>query len=210
MPSPIQLVAFDLDGTILRGDTVCEVLARRLGKLERMREMEGISDVQGLSAARSEMALWYRGTPAEELLKFLDDAQLAPGAREGCAMLNAAGIEFVLVSITWSFAVAYFSGLLGASCWLGTSLEPDGSIRHVWPNDKACWLTHLQRQRGLDREQVAAVGDTSVDVPMLCSVGLPIFVGSGLPATLPPSTLHLPRADIVQIARIILSQGAAL
>lgn len=208
MSSSVRLVAFDLDGTILRGDTVCEVLARRLGKLERMREMEGITDLGGIAEARHEMAQWYQDTSPENLLKFLDDAQLAPGACEGCAMLKRAGIEFVFVSITWSFAVAHFAQLVGASAWLGTSLETDGSIRHVWPEDKACWLVNLRSQRGLAREQIAAVGDTASDVPMLCSAGLPIFVGRSLPSGLPPTTLHLPAANIVQIAEIILSQTA--
>jgi len=39
-----RLVAFDLDGTLLRGDTVCEALARRMGHFERMRELEAIQE----------------------------------------------------------------------------------------------------------------------------------------------------------------------
>jgi len=36
----VRLVAFDLDGTLLHGDTVCEAIARRLGQLKRMQELE--------------------------------------------------------------------------------------------------------------------------------------------------------------------------
>ena len=36
--SNVKLVAFDLDGTLLRGNTVLEVLAAGLGRLERMHE----------------------------------------------------------------------------------------------------------------------------------------------------------------------------
>ncbi len=55
-PSGIRLVAFDLDGTLLRGDTVCEVLARRLGRLDRMRELEATAtDLEAQLLARAEM-----------------------------------------------------------------------------------------------------------------------------------------------------------
>ncbi len=37
--APIKLVAFDLDGTLLRGSTVCQVLAGALGRAERMNEL---------------------------------------------------------------------------------------------------------------------------------------------------------------------------
>jgi phosphoserine phosphatase len=38
----IRLVVFDLDGTLTRGDTVCCVIARKLGHFERMLELERI------------------------------------------------------------------------------------------------------------------------------------------------------------------------
>jgi hypothetical protein len=34
------LAVFDLDGTRLRGPTICEVLARTLGRLDHMRQWE--------------------------------------------------------------------------------------------------------------------------------------------------------------------------
>ena len=39
---PIRLAAFDLDGTLLRGETVCEAIARPLGRLERMQAIAGL------------------------------------------------------------------------------------------------------------------------------------------------------------------------
>jgi hypothetical protein len=37
---PFGLAVFDLDGTLLRGPTVCEVLARALGRLDRLWQLE--------------------------------------------------------------------------------------------------------------------------------------------------------------------------
>ena len=54
------LVAFDLDGTLLRGLTVCEVVAVSLGQLDRMRQLERFASRLELRQAREEMAVWYR------------------------------------------------------------------------------------------------------------------------------------------------------
>jgi hypothetical protein len=57
----LGLAVFDLDGTLLRGPTVCEVLAQALGRLGHMRQLEaliaGLSDVD-IAAAREEMVRW--------------------------------------------------------------------------------------------------------------------------------------------------------
>jgi phosphoserine phosphatase len=154
----IRAVAFDLDGTLLRGATVCEVLANRL----------------------------------------------APGALEGTALLREAGIEIFIVSITWSFAVEHFARPFGATAWQGTELREDGTIGHVWAEDKATWLESRMQERGLSAGEVAAVGDSLNDVPLLNAAELPFYVGSRPPPTLSGSTRHRPAADIRDIAREIL------
>jgi phosphoserine phosphatase len=60
-------------------------------------------------------------------------------------------------------------------------------------------------QRGVSMSDVAAVGDSPGDVPMLAAVGRPIFVGTALPAEIPHS-LHVPNADLRDIADLILAR----
>ena len=36
----LRLAAFDLDGTLLRGQTACEAISKGIGRIERMRELE--------------------------------------------------------------------------------------------------------------------------------------------------------------------------
>jgi len=50
-PAP-ALAVFDLDGTLLRGRTVCELLAEPLGRLDRMQQLERFSTEADLAAAR--------------------------------------------------------------------------------------------------------------------------------------------------------------
>jgi len=151
---PVRLAAFDLDGTLLRGDTVCEVLARTLGHLERMRELEAIQEARqdrdSLLVLRKELAAYYRGVPALELRSYLSTLTLAPGAREGFALLRRAGIVTAIVSITWEFAAQWLAAEVGADYHVGTRLLADGSIEHFWPEDKAVWLAALRRRHGSD------------------------------------------------------------
>ncbi|MHB8160607.1 MAG: HAD family hydrolase [Thermoleophilia bacterium] len=201
----MKVVVFDLDGTLIRGETVCEVLARPLGKLPRMRELEKLSQKEEIKRAREEIALWYSGCAANDLLTYLEKAQLAPGAIEGCRLLISEGIDIALASLTWSFAVEWFAKLVGATSWIGSDLDGLGAIRHRWPLDKVRFIQSIMNKRGLRDVDVAAVGDSWGDIPMLELVGLPIFVGALDAKRLPNNTICLPNADIRDVAKAIIA-----
>jgi phosphoserine phosphatase len=199
---PQALVVFDLDGTLLRGPTVCEVFARSLNRLPRMQEIERIKDREEIAAAREEMASWYRDVPRSTLLQALNDAQLAPGLSAGIALLKAHGVAIGIASITWRFAVAHFAASLGIENYLGTGLEDSGSINHVWPEHKARWTLELADRLRVPAKRTAAVGDSAGDYDMLGVVGVPVFVGSQLQVLQP--WVHLPAANIERVARHII------
>jgi len=198
------LVVFDLDGTLLRGPSICEVLAESLGRLERMRQLERFAGEQELRAAREEMARWYRPVGLARLREFLEGARLAPGAKQGLALLRAHGVAVGIASITWSFAVEHFARLLGVEHWQGTVLEESGEIRHTWPEDKAPWVRELAQRLEVPWERTAAVGDSAGDLEMLRAVGVPVFVGREVPAV-QPGWLHYPAADIEALAKHLVA-----
>lgn len=205
----VKLVAFDLDGTLIRGDTVLEVLAANLGKLDRMRELERTTswaDLDAIARARQEVSGWFQGVPTETLLSYLPAAKEAPRAAEGIAMLREAGIKTAIVSITWEFAVKWFCTRLGIDYGVGAKLTDKGEIIHLWPDDKPIWLANLSRSLGFTLEQVAAVGDSGGDLAMLKAVGFPYFVGAELPSEI-SHAVHMPDADILLLAEHILSRG---
>ena len=138
---PSGLAAFDLDGTLLKGDTVCEAIARGLGRLDRMREFEGLGFTQKneISAAREEMASWYLTQTLPQLRAHLVSMELASGAREGLRLLAENGFNLAIVSITWEFAVEWFADQLGIDYFIGTRLSPGGEITHFWSEDKPVW-----------------------------------------------------------------------
>ena len=198
------LVVFDLDGTLLRGPTVCEVLAEALGRLERMRQLERFGSEQELRTAREEMARWYLPVGLARLRDSLKGAHFAPGAKNGLGLLRAHGVAVGIASITWSFAVEHFARLLDVEHWQGTVLEESGEIRHVWPEDKAPWVRGLAQRLEVPWERTAAVGDSAGDQQMLGAVGFPVFVGRELPSV-QQDWLHYPAADIEAVARHLVA-----
>jgi HAD superfamily phosphoserine phosphatase-like hydrolase len=203
-PQRSALVVFDLDGTLLRGQTVCELLAGSLGRLERMQQLERFVTNDDLRAGREEMATWYRPVGIARLRDTLGGACLAPGAEEGLRLLRRQGVAIGIASITWSFAVEHFARLLDVEHWLGTALEASGEIRHVWAEDKASWVRELALRLNVPFERTAAVGDSIGDREMLEAVGTAVFIGRELPAPR-PRWLHFPSADITSIAERLLS-----
>lgn len=202
------LVCFDLDGTLLRGRTACQVLAAPLGRSEEMLSFEGLTGREEIAAARAAMASWYRACSREELLGPLAGAELAPGTEEGVARLREHGVEVAIASITWELAVAWFADRLKVAHYLGTGLSAEGEISHVWGRDKARWLDSLARALHVSPDRVAAVGDSDGDAEMLRSAHLRFFVGEDLPRDL-PGVHHLPGADVAEVADRILSEWAA-
>ena len=205
----MKLAAFDLDGTLLWGESVWEAIARGIGRMERVREMEeqiAPDQIAEVTAAREESAGWYSAYTSEELLEHVASMQVAPGVDEGFALLRQHGFRIALVSLTWEFAVEWFANRFGADYFVGTALSPDGRITHFWPANKALWLAELADKLGVNMSDVAAVGDTRGDVPMLLAAGHPYWVGETVPPELNGKVVHQPDGDIRVVAESIVRE----
>jgi len=200
----IRLVAFDLDGTLIRDRSCVQAIAHTIGRDEECAEFERLEmrDEINVRAAREAMAVWYRDYSSEELVAGLKQLTLAPGAEEAFALLRRRGVTIAIISITWSFAVEWFARRLGADHAHGTRLTPTG-IEHVWPAEKGAWLSALTDQLRLTPRQVAAVGDSSGDRELLEAASTRFFVGLDPPDL--DGLVHVPDANLMTIADRILS-----
>jgi phosphoserine phosphatase len=198
MTMPPKLVAFDVDGTLLRGETICECPARGIGKIQEMRAFERLTSLPEIWAARRVMAAWCQsstGGNREALLAHLDMAQLAPGARTGVRRLRSKGIKIAFVSISWKFAVEWLAQDLGADFFVGTDWLETGEVMDFWPSDKATWLLSLLEKLSVNPNDTIVIGDSAGDLPILKVVGRGYYVGAVMPEEL-PHVRHRPFADI--------------
>ncbi len=200
------LVAFDVDGTLLRGGTVCECIARDIGRVEETAAFERLKSRAEIATARRRMAEWYAPHGREALLRCVSGAELAPGAAAGIARLRAMGIRTALVSITWQFAVDWLAAHLGADYAVGTGWLDSGEIVDFWPDDKATWLAALLQELRIPPDRLVAVGDSAGDLPMLRLAARGYFVGPEMPEGL-PHVRHWPAADIDALVEDMVGRG---
>ncbi|MGN9907192.1 HAD family hydrolase [Phytohabitans sp. LJ34] len=204
VPAGIRLVAFDLDGTLTRGQTCLEAIADTFGFAAQTSVWEQARTEQELIAARLGMWEYLQHLSTEDMDAVLADIPLAPGAIEGITALRTAGIGTIIVSLAHAPNVAYFASRLGVDAHFGTELDGSDGIRHVFPATKPTLLAEYANALNVSPEQIAAVGDTPNDVPMLRTARISIYVGTTLPDDFTP-TWHLPAAPIDEIARVILN-----
>lgn len=202
--SAIKLAAFDVDGTILRGENICGCIARKLGRSAEMDAFELLRSQDEITAGRETMLEWYAPFGRATLIDHLSELRLAPGVKEGFARLKEAGVKIALVSITWEFAVRWLASELGADYAVGTGWEDNGTIVHFWPEDKASYLNSLLAELNIGRDALAATGDSHGDIPMLNLASRSYFVGEHLPSEL-SHTEHWRDADIREIVSAMLA-----
>jgi phosphoserine phosphatase len=105
----IELVGFDPDGTLIRGETCVEAIARRIGRSRECAAFEALSmrDTHAVTAARETIAGWYREYTDSDLTVDLSDMVLAPGSEQGTARAGTTGGWSVAPANAWQ--VPYYA-----------------------------------------------------------------------------------------------------
>lgn len=200
---PIRLVAFDLDGTLIRGRNSLAVVGAALGHPEWEQQMEILyMRGQGPEEMSRRVAPWREFSPAE-LCRPLAHAQFAPGADDAFQLLHDRQVTTAIVSIGWDFLVAWFAKRFGARHWAAVGFSPDGTVTPFWPEDKGPWLERLAATLHVGREEIAAVGDSPRDASMFRVAGQSFYVGKDRPAGL-DGIQHYPEGNMADVARAIL------
>src|SRR6266481_995324 len=98
-PRKPKLVTFDLDGTLIRGTTVCIELGRSLGQLDRIRDLEARYARYEISNTEvaSQDALAYRGRPVADIERVVLGIPLIRGFAEVVAALKQQSIHVLIV-----------------------------------------------------------------------------------------------------------------
>ncbi len=203
-PAPLRLALFDLDGTLLAGDTDvlwCEFLVDE-GVLDRETFATANREVAARYAAGAiaavDFAAFYASTlsgrsPAQwaPLRERFVAATIAPklGAAsfELVARHRSAGDRLVLTTATNRFLTAPIAARLGIDDLIATDLEiaPGGefsgrttgivNMREGKVARLATWLA-AEAQSLSSLASATLYSDSINDLPLLCAVGLPVVV----------------------------------
>jgi phosphoserine phosphatase len=177
-----RLVVFDLDSTLVRGETI-DALGRRHGVGERVarvtrRAMAG--EIDFAAAIRERVAL-LAGLPAAALVEAAQSAALTPGAAALVAALRRLGYATAIVSGGFAPVAEALRSRLDIDWAYANEVEVrdgalTGDVREpiLDAEAKARIVRELATRCGISLDQVIAVGDGANDLPMLEVAGLGI------------------------------------
>jgi len=189
-PHYYPVVAFDLDGTLLRRTTVLRLLAQHLGQAEAVAELERAFTAGEIldSVVADRSAAWLAGRTTSEIRTALAAGSWIDGIDDTLQTLSDAGTHVLLATITWRFAAELLRERYGFAAVSGTELQNiDGVLggnvtRYFDKYDKARFVEDWCAERGFTMAQTAAVGDSRSDVPLFGRVDRSVALNATLEA----------------------------
>jgi len=179
------VIAFDLDGTLIRESTVCLHMAPWTGhddmpRLERA-YAEGTMTNTEVAAAD---ARFYKNRTREEATAHFSSITLIDGVPETLRWLRQQGFLPIIATITCRYAAEFLQAHYGFDAASGCVLEEiDGVFTGEMATpfderDKADFVTEFARAHGVDPARVITVGDGHSDLPMFEFAGLSIALNA--------------------------------
>lgn len=206
-----RLACLDLDRTLVRGTSVSQHLADRLGQSEEMAELErryAAGEISN-SVVADEQARSYAGIPLPELVEKLDDVPCIRGIDATLAALRERGVESVLGTVTWSFAAEEFGRRHRFAAVSGTEVDldpggvPTGAVKRYFDEwDKVKFVASYCEAKGIDLSECIAVGDSRSDVPLFEAVGFSVALNA-TPQARKAATVSLDTEDLTDILGLI-------
>ena len=197
----LKLVVFDMDGTLLRPKSSWQLLHDHFGTdNSEMLARYLRHKVDDAEFVARDLELWTaanRGpVDAATVTRVLDGAEPLPGAAEAVEGLHAAGVATAIISggidylaqklaAEWGMAEAHANPLFDSPVGL------QGEIR-VSGHAKAPVMRDVMARHGVSRDEVAAVGDTVIDLDLFALAGTSVAVNTSDGRVIEAATHHLP------------------
>jgi len=184
----IKLVVFDMDGTLLQPRSCWAQIHEHFGTdnsdMLKLYVEHKISDQEFV---RADINTWEENSDVKVDEKYvnaiLDKIEPIDGAEELVAGLHKNGIETIFLTGGIQFLADKWAKRWNMKKALANDLI-DGNTGHLIVNVNASGhakgpvMDQLLEKMGLTKENVAAVGDTVVDLPMFKRAGLSIAVNT--------------------------------
>jgi phosphoserine phosphatase len=174
-----------MDGTLLRGTTASLEIARHLGCLPELLQLEssfraGIIDTRGFA---SEIYQLWHGLTSEITRKAFVQAPWIGGLTQVLADISQRGERSMVITMSPDFFARHLIALgvneVTASAFppLPLRRSPDPT-RILTPADKVLAMDRARATLGFDRESCVAYGDSSSDIPLFQSLNNSIAINA--------------------------------
>ena len=181
-----KLIAFDMDSTLVKGETIVEI-AKKINKQEEMARLTelAMSSDQDFSTSLKERVKLLAGVSEKTLLEIAENLEIASGAEELIQSLKQMDWKIALISSGFSYFTDAIKHKLDLDYSFGNTLEIKngvctGKVLGSIIDGEGKWkiIEDLMADLGITREQVVTVGDGSNDRIMLQNSGLGIGFNS--------------------------------
>ena len=213
--SQIKLVVFDMDGTIIEPRSSWAMIHDYFGTDNtEMLQMYIDHKISDMEFVKADIKLWNSKSDVpvneEYINSILDKAKPRKGAEELITSLHEANIKTVILSggiqyladkwaKEWNMAGAFANDLID---------DADGNLTaniNASGHNKGPLMEKIIKDFDLTGNEVAAVGDTMVDLPMFEIAGLSIAVNTDDERVINKSKYYLKEGSMKQLSDVIIS-----
>ncbi|MFI1014345.1 HAD family hydrolase [Streptomyces sp. NPDC020965] len=180
------VIAFDLDGTLLRNTSGSLLLAHAMGHLTAVEELERLYAEYGIDHHEysTREAPLFAGTTTGQIRDHLRDAPWIGGLEETFTELADAGCTLLLATLAWEFVSEaiehrpWFAAVSGVGMEINDGVLSGRVSRHMSEDGKVTFVDGWCRANGVALADVAAVGDSRSDVSLFRAAGTTIALNA--------------------------------
>lgn len=211
------LLALDLDGVLLKGDSSWGRYHQLLGtEKERKRTMELFFSkaIDYPTWARMDAELW-KGMDSRPVQEYLCNLQVAPGAVELVSKMHSLGIISIMISTGISAVAEKVGEILGMDAVKANDVEVldgrlTGKVRiNCGFDEKGLVLRRMARGRAIPLERCACVGDDENDISMFEAVPFSLAYNPKSNEVARKASMVI-KGDLHQVRRVLIEHFKSL
>ena len=210
----IKLVVFDMDGTLLKERSCWEYIHRHFGVDNReMLNLYMEHKISDQEFAKSDIELWEKASDEKidesYINKVLDEIEPIDGAEELIHSLHKEGIKTAILSGGIKYLAEKWANEWDMGCAIANSIVDDenGNLKVIIESSghaKGPVMNKLLEEMEFKKENVAAVGDTVVDIPLFQRATLGIAVNTNNTKVIDEADYHLKENDLRKLIPVII------
>tara|TARA_B100001559_G_scaffold231373_1_gene194807 strand:- start:2656 stop:3300 length:645 start_codon:yes stop_codon:yes gene_type:complete len=210
----IKLVVFDMDGTIIEPRSSWAMIHEHFGtdntEMLQLYIDHKISDKEFVKA---DIQLWNSKSdkPVDEkyINSILDKAKPRKGAEELITNLHKANVKTIILSGGIQFLADKWARKWNMDGALANELidDKDGNLTAIIKSsghNKGPVMEKMIEKYNLKKNEIAAIGDTMVDIPTFERAGLSVAVNTEDERVISKADYHL-KGDLTELTKLILN-----
>ena len=212
--SQIKLVVFDMDGTIIEPRSSWAMIHDHFGTdNSEMLQMYIDHKISDKEFVKADIALWNsksdRPVNEEYINSILDKAKPRKGAEELIRSLHEENIKTLILSGGIQYLADKWAKKWNMDDALANDLIDDGegnltAIIKSSGHNKGPVMEGMIEKYNLSKNEIAAVGDTVVDIPTFERAGLSVAVNTEDERVISKANYHL-KGDLSELTKLILN-----